>query len=265
MASLSELVSAADYLQRGKLAADPLYSATSAFATGLTGGADVSGTKGLKKLELTGKLLEIKGKIDEMKQKAEMQKAAKAALQAAGYLPLDPEDTAVARGVANKSLGTEGIDPAAGTKTDVGKLNVLVNNAAGKSGVELDPAATINALSTGKGGVHLRNKADNPGDRMRVRQLAEKMAKSAYAAKVKKQGTGDQFGLDDSDTMIRNYVPTPDDIARFEGEAHKYLYGKAPDAPDATLDAALPKKKKTDELDKVGDLGDVSSLWDLLK
>lgn len=269
MASLSELVAAADYQQRGKLAADPLYSAVSSFSSGLTGGAKegISGTRGTKQLEYATKLLGIKAKIDEIKQKAAGQEAAKKALQAAGYLPLDAEDAAAARGVANSDIGTADIDPAAGTKTDAGKLAVLVNKANVQGGVEFDPAATINSLASGKNpGVRMKNKKAaptvTPADKMRVRGLAAKMAKSAYAAKIQREGVNDQFGLTDPASLISAYVPTTEDIAKFEPEAHKYLYGKAPDAPAVAAPAA---PDQTDPLDKVGDLGDVSSLWDLLK
>lgn len=268
MASLSELVSAADYTQRGKLAADPVYSGVSSFASGLSSGADFSGSKQTKRLEIGAKLLEIQTRIKQMQQQAEGQKIAKAALQAAGFLPLDPEDADVARTVANGAIGTADVDPAIGTKTDAGKLNVLVNKANKTGGVEFDPARTANSLYGKNPGIRLKNKKKEPGvtaaDKMRVRSLASQMAKSAYAAQIQREGAGqDAMGFDqDPNRLISQYVPTPEDIAKFEPEAHKYLYGKTPDAP-------APANKKagvvTDPLDKVGDLEDVSSLWDLLK
>lgn len=267
MASLSELVAAADYQQRGKEAADPLYSGVQAFAGGLTKGADQNtGDKSLKRLAVYGKLLEVKQKIDAAKQQTQQQAAAKKALQAAGVLPLDAEDEAVARQVANSKIGTEGLDPNLGTKTNAGKLAVLVNKAQMQSGIEFDPAGTMNSYTSGKGGIKFKNKKsltatdEKPADRMRVRGLAADMAKQAYAAKVQRDGTGDPYGMNDPADMVKAYVPTPEDISAFEPRAHEYLYGKKPDAPAPQTPAA-----KKDPLDKVGDLGDVSSLWDLLK
>ena len=132
------------------------------------------------------------------------------------------------------------------------------------NGLEFDAAATMNAYTSGKGGIKVKNKKsatdDKPVDRMRVRGLAATMAKESYSAKIKREGTNDPYGLSDPSAMINAYVPTPEDIARFEPEAQAYLYGKAPEA-------AAPKKKatKADPLDNIGDLGDTSSLWDLLK
>lgn len=259
MASLSELVAAADYTQRGREAADPVYSGAQAFAGGLTKGADFSQSGTNKRLEMVTKLLALKEKMSEIKQKQDNQAMMKKILQSQGLLPLDPEDQNVARSAANGIIGTEGVDPAKGTKTDAGKLVALVNTANLNGGLEFDPAGSINQ---GKPQFKNAKTYNEPAERMRTRSLASQMAKQSYAEQVKKNFQGDQFGLESPESLIQKYQPTMEDIARFEPTAREYLYGKRTATP------AAPAKKATkaaDPLDKVGDLGDVSSLWDLLK
>lgn len=261
MASLSEMVQAADYLQRGKLAADPLYSGVASFGQGVEKGFE-TGNKGL---ETAIKLIELKGKLAELKQKAETQKMLRDVLKAEGYLPLDEDEKAAARGAANNAIGTADIDPADSIKTTQGKVASLVNSAAVDKGskYKVDPVASVNS-----GKIKIKEKASEKAlkdtERLRIRALAKDMAKGAFAEKVTKDAGGRPSFFDTD--RIKGYIPPQTEIDKFMPTAEAYLRGTAPavrePSPEETkkAQAALPSGPDT-----IGDLEDIDSLWALIK
>lgn len=266
MASLSEMVQAADYKQRGKLAADPLYSGVASFGQGVEKGFDT----GKKGLETAIKLIELRSKLQELKLKAEQQKYVKTVLQAQGILPLDENEKDAARSAANKGVGTGDVNPADSIKTTQGKVTSIVDAASGGNvgnnafKVDVDPVATLNSRKL-KVKSTKDDRAKKSVELIQVRTLAKDMAKGAYAEQIQKQTGGNPSFFENE--KIRTYVPTPADIEKFMPTARKYL-GLEDDTQTIKEPASADVKKAQPNMpgpDLIGDLDDVDSLWALIK
>jgi len=262
MAGIAELYKVASAMQRDKLAADPLDSGVKAFGSGLSGGfeSDKSG----KDVDRALKMMQLSQKMKEIQQQDENYKLAQTILKAQGIIPLDENEKDIARDVSFDAVSAGDIDPAESVSTEGGKITKLVNNAtkamSGKDGYSVELGGD---LMNPKMKIVKTSKAETATDRVRVDNLAAKMAKREYAESVYKEAGGRQnvTFFSDGNNAIKNYVATPDDIAKYRPTAAAYLRGEDP--PKQPKKVEKPNGNK-DSIDGIGDLSDIDGLWDLL-
>jgi len=139
MASLTEMYSVAKAMQNDRLAADPLYSGTQAFASGVEKGPERAG----KGIDRALKFMELNAKIEELKEKkrvnAEAEEGTRIGL--AGVLGDDSlltgeERTAIAeqdklnkRSTSFDNLLKKGVSEGSGIRTEAGKITELFSRA----------------------------------------------------------------------------------------------------------------------------------------
>ena len=266
MAGLAEMYNVASAMQRDKLAADPLYSGTTALGKGVAEGFKEGGTKGVKGLEQAMKVMELGMKMKEFKQKQEMYDLTRDVLKAKGIIPYDENEKALARDEAFDEASAGTVDPASGTKTEAGKITQIVNKAKKINGDDYD-VVLGGSVSDPKLQIE-QVKSEKATDRKRVDALAEKMAKRAYAETVYERAGGrENVGFMDADKLGK-YIPTPDEMDKYRPLAQAYLAGKpAPGKEVKTVKDATGKKNALsakDSIAGIGELPDVGGLWDLI-
>ena len=113
MASLTELIKAAEFQRQGENAADPLQSATQAATSGLTKGAEIGFDnknagldRALKVLKLRDTLQDMKRKQEDADRKAKNDKIIDNYFKATGKKPYSEFENKVTHGVDNEKLGT---------------------------------------------------------------------------------------------------------------------------------------------------------------
>lgn len=267
MAGLAEMYNVARAMQEDKLAADPLYSGTTALGKGVAEGFKKGSTRGVKGVEQALKVMELGQKMREFSQKQEIYKMTRDVLKAKGIIPYDENEKLLARDEAFNDASAGDIDPATGVKTEAGKVTKLVNRAKQISGDDYD-VVLGGDVADPKLQIKYR-KGEKATDRKRVDDLAAKMAKRAYAESVYEQAGGrENVGFMDADKLGK-YIPTPDEMDKYRPLAKAYLSGKSVKKGKEvkTVKDTTGKKKSLsakDTIAGIGELPDVGGLWDLI-
>ena len=269
MASISEMYKTVSAMQQDKLAADPWHTGAKAFGEGFEKGFGKQG------IEQALKVLELKQKMKEHALKEEQYELTRNILQAKGIIPYDATEKKAARGIAFSSIGNKDDDPAAGIKTEQGKIATMVNDAAKDRSIANNKNYEIelggDLLSGGvKANLKPVKKGEKATDLKRERDMAGKMAKQAFQDKMLEKVGGDRTNLGFSEMeVIKTYTPTPVEIEKFLPAAQAYLRG------DKTVKKGVKKPKPVDVkkaeektaggLNAIDDLEGIDDLWSLIE
>ena len=227
MASLTELIKAAEFQRQGENAADPLQSATKAATTGFTKGAErglsnkTSGLdQALKILKLRTSLQEMKRKQEDADRKAKNDKIIDNYFKATGKKPYNQFENKVTHGVDNEKLGASDTLNSDRAKTSAAKTADIIEEAS------LQVKGSGGRTLTLKRKPLPKKKDTRAKDFNAERKLAVDYAKREFSESVHAEQSENGVLSKEGSALIKSYKPSNSEVDKYMPAAREALTGE---------------------------------------